>query len=89
MVGFHIAQAEDIHHDLGIDLHVFREQDAFPGQVGLMNDPVRGKSPLDRLFELVKHAGGEQRLCNETVHTCPNGLFEDVIPLVCREDDYR
>ena len=81
-----LPHAQDHDHNLRVEGHVFRQQDAAAFQVRLDKAPTF-LLLLKRVAELVHHRSGEQGLGHKAVHPGLLCLFRHVVPVVGSQDD--
>ena len=85
VVRAYFPHPEHFHHDLGVDRHVLRQENVPPCQLRFFHR--RLLLFPDRALKFRQHVGGEQRLGHKAVHARVQGLFHDIVPAVCRQDD--
>ena len=73
------------HHNFRVDGHILRQENVPPCQLRFLHR--RLLLFPDRALKFRQHVGGEQRLGHKAVHARVQGLFRDIVPAVCRQDD--
>ena len=86
MVDLHLAHGQDHDHDLGVDLHVLRQEDPAALEVGFRGS--RGSLLFaEGLAEFIHDRLREEGLGDKGVHAGAQGFVRHVVPVVGGQDD--
>ena len=82
VIDLDLLHLHKLDHDHGVDFNVLREQHAASSKVGTLLILCVCVALVEGPLEFLDNVVGEQRLCDEAVHTSLEGFRQHVIPVV-------